>query len=485
MTQPYETVIGLEVHVQLKTASKIFCSCSTEFGREPNENTCPVCLGLPGTLPVLNARALELALKVGLALGCEISGKIKFDRKNYFYPDLPKAYQISQYDMPVAGKGELAVCSLNQNKEIVEREIGITRAHLEEDAGKLIHEGVRDGSWVDYNRAGIPLLEIVSEPDIRSPQEAHDYLTALKAILQYLEVSDCNMEEGSLRCDANVSIRAPGDAKLGTKVEIKNMNSFKTVQRALAYEVERQSAVLGNNEKIIQETRLWNEGRQETVSMRSKEYAHDYRYFPEPDLVPFTVSKECIEKLRAGLPELPAARTERLRRDYELSGYDAEVLTSEKAHADYFEEAVKNGVSAKLVSNWMQSELFGELNARKQTVSACQVSPENLAGLIRLIENNTVSGKIAKEILPVMLDTGKSAEAIVEEKGLKQITDTGALERVIARVIEANPSVVNDVRSGKKQAAGFLVGQVMKETGGKANPKLVNEILNQKIASLS
>lgn len=496
----YEPVIGLEVHVQLKTESKIFCSCSTEFGAEPNSNTCPVCLGLPGSLPVLNQKVLELAMKVGLALEGTISSRIKFDRKNYFYPDLPKAYQISQYDMPVSSKGHLMIEvpphpasppgggedkgeGVASRTVMIEKKIGITRAHLEEDAGKLLHEGVRDGSWVDYNRAGVPLLEIVSEPDIRSPEEAFQYLGSLKSILQYLNVSDCNMEQGSLRCDANVSVRKKGDSKFGIKVEIKNMNSFRAVQKAVAYEIKRQIEALEAGERIVQETRLWNEAKSQTLSMRSKEYAHDYRYFPEPDLVPFTVSAKQIEEIKKALPELPQARIRRFKKQFELSDYDAFVLVSDKRLGDYFEACVNEKVSAKLASNWIQSELLGELNARKLSLAESKVDAKKLAGLIHLIENNTISGKIAKEVLPEMLETGKSADEIVKEKGLVQVTDTKLLEEIADRVIAANSKTVAEVRSGKAQAIGFLVGQVMKESKGKANPKLINEILSKKLSS--
>ncbi|OGX03092.1 MAG: aspartyl/glutamyl-tRNA amidotransferase subunit B [Omnitrophica bacterium RIFCSPLOWO2_12_FULL_50_11] len=480
----YEPVIGLEVHVQLKTKSKLFCGCSTEFGAEPNQNTCPVCLGLPGSLPVLNKTALDLAIKVGLALESGISKRIKFDRKNYFYPDLPKAYQISQYDMPVCHNGHLIIEVRKNGDELTQKKIRMNRAHLEEDAGKLLHEGIQDGSWVDYNRAGIPLLEVVSEPDLCSPEEAFEYLVRLKAIFQYLNVSDCNMEEGSLRCDANISVREKGDTRLGTKVEIKNMNSFRAVQKALAFEFERQVAVLEKRERLVQETRLWNEARGETLSMRSKEFAHDYRYFPEPDLVPFSVPAAHIAELKASLPELPRARYERFRPQYGLSAYDAHVLVSEKALADYFEACVNKGVSPKLASNWIQSELLGELNQRKLKLSESRVTPHALAGLIRLIEQETISGKIAKEVLPLMFETGQSAEAIVEAKGWVQVTDTTLLEEVAERVIRANPKPADDVRAGKKQAVGFLVGQVMKETKGKANPKLINEILERKLKAL-
>ena len=477
----YEPVIGLEVHVQLKTRSKIFCACSTEFGGEPNLNTCPVCLGLPGSLPVLNRRALELAIKVGLALGCQVSEQIKFDRKNYFYPDLPKAYQISQYDMPVSARGGLEIELKQDGGGVLKRQIGITRAHLEEDAGKLLHEGIRDGSWVDYNRAGVPLLEIVSEPDLKSPEEAFQYLVSLKAILQYLDVSDCDMEKGSLRCDANVSIRKKGESQFGTKVEVKNMNSFRAVQKALVYEIKRQTEAAETGEKITQETRLWNESKGETSSMRSKEHAHDYRYFPEPDLVPFSVSSDQIETLRRALPELPQARAGRFRKEYGLSEYDAYVLVSDKALGDYFENCVKEKVNPKLTSNWIQTELLGILKSTGSDIKTCKLKAADTAGLIRLIENDTISGKIAKEVFLIMFETGASAEAIVKERGLVQVTDTKLLEQIADQVIQANPKVAAEVKSGKGQAIGFLVGQVMKETQGKANPKLINELLVKKL----
>ncbi len=481
MNYDYEPVIGLEVHVQLATKSKLFCACSTEFGAEPNKNTCPVCLGWPGSLPVLNEQALKFAIKVGLALSCEVSQRLKFDRKNYFYPDLPKAYQISQYDMPVNKGGFLLIDVKTSEGGIQERRIGITRAHLEEDAGKLLHEGIKDGSLVDYNRGGMPLLEIVSEPDLRSPEEAYAYLVSLKAILQYLEVSDCNMEEGSLRCDANVSVRKKGETQFGTKAEIKNMNSFKAVQKATQYEIERQINVLENHERVIQETRLWNETKGQTFSMRSKEEAHDYRYFPEPDLVPFTISRETVEAIRQTLPELPVAREKRFMKDYGLSQYDAFVLVQEKNLGDYYEDCLKEKGNPKLVSNWIQSELLALLNEHKVSIENSPVKPRDLAGLVRLIENNTVSGKIAKDVLPAMFETGQSAEAIVKAKGLEQVTDTKEIEAIAERVIQANPKVADDFRAGKKQALGFLVGQLMKESKGKANPQLANQILEQKL----
>jgi len=482
MSVVYEPVIGLEVHVQLATKSKLFCSSSTEFGSEPNRNTSPVCLGLPGSLPVLNEEALRLAVKVGLALNCKISERLKFDRKHYFYPDLPKAYQISQYDMPVNKGGWLDIEMMQTGGQVEVRRIGITRAHLEEDAGKLLHEGIRDGSLVDYNRAGIPLLEIVSEPDIRSPEEAYEYLRSLKAILQYLEVSDCNMEEGSLRCDANVSVRKQGETKFGTKAEIKNLNSFKAVQKALEYEIKRQTQMLESGERIFQETRAWSEAKGQTFVMRSKEEAHDYRYFPDPDLVPFTISQGLVEEIKKTLPELPQDRERRFVQEFDLSRYDVHVLVQEKSLANYFEACLQEKVSAKLTSNWLQSELLALLNQKKMSIEQCPVSPREFAGLIRLIEKNTISGKIAKDVLPAMFESGQSAESIVKEKGLVQVTDTKLIEAVAENVIRANQKVAEDYRSGKKQALAFLVGQVMKETKGKANPQLANEILLKKLS---
>jgi len=477
----FETVIGLEVHVQLLTKSKLFCACSTTFGAEPNSHTCPVCLGWPGSLPVLNREALRLGVRTGLALGCHVAERLKFDRKNYFYPDLPKAYQISQYDMPVNKGGSLTFELRMPDGSLQERTVGITRAHLEEDAGKLLHEGVREGSLADYNRAGTPLLEIVSEPDIRSPEEAYAYLTQLKAILEYLEVSDCNMEEGSLRCDANVSVRPRGQEKFGTRAEIKNLNSFKAVQKAIEYEVQRQIQRVTAGESVVQETRLWNEAKGQTFSMRSKEAAHDYRYFPEPDLVPFTLARQTVEELRKALPELPLERSRRLIKTFGLPAYDAYTLCQEKKLADYFEACEKEKVNAKLASNWIQSELLALLNHKKTTIEHSPVTPQALAGLIRLIEDGTINGKIAKDVLPEMFESGKSAKAIVDEKGLVQVTDTGLIEQAIDKAIAANPKSVQDFKAGKQQALGFLVGQVMKETKGKANPKIVNELLEKKL----
>ncbi len=477
----YEPVIGLEVHVQLKTKSKLFCSCSTEFGAEGNSHTCPVCLGWPGSLPVLNEAALKLGIRVGLALNCKVAERLKFDRKNYFYPDLPKAYQISQFDMPVNGKGELLIETKTAEGKMIERRIGVTRAHLEEDAGKLLHEGIVDGSLVDYNRGGIPLLEIVSEPDLRSPQEAYDYLTALKAILQYVEVSDCDMEKGSLRCDANVSVRPVGQEKFGTKVEIKNLNSFKMVQRAIQYEIERQTEACENGETIVQETRLWNDVKGTTFSMRSKEEAHDYRYFPEPDLVPFTLSRELVKEIEASLPELPMARAKRFIKEYGISEYDAYVLVQEKKLAEYFEDCVREGAGAKSSSNWIQTELLAMLNSKNIAIEDCPINFKAFAGLLKLMEAGTVSGKTAKDVLQEMAATGKAAEVIVKEKGLTQVSDTGLIEKAVEKAIAANPNAVAEFKAGKQKALGAIVGMVMKETGGKANPKIVNEILCQKL----
>jgi len=475
----YEPVIGLEVHVQLKTKSKIFCSCSTRFGDPPNQNTCPVCLGMPGSLPVLNREALRLAIKAALALNCQIAERLKFDRKNYFYPDLPKGYQISQYDKPLSFKGHLNVALKSGGV----KRIGITRAHLEEDAGKLLHDQSEEASIVDYNRTGIPLLEIVSEPDLRSPEEAYAYLTQLKAVLEYTEVSDCNMQEGSLRCDANISIRPAGEAKFGTKTEIKNLNSFKAVQKALEYEIARHKEAVGRGGKIVQETRLWNDASGKTLSMRSKEEAHDYRYFPEPDLVPFTVARQTVEEIRASLPELPEGRKARLKDAYKLSDYDAANLVLARALADYYERACRAAGDPKLVANWVMSELLGQLYGRGLTLAGSPVTAERLGALVSLIEKGVISGKIAKDVLCAMIETGKPAEEIVREKGLVQITDPGALEEIIEKVIRENPKVAAEYKGGKTSSIGFLVGQVMRSTQGRANPPLVNELLKKKLAS--
>ena len=476
----YETVIGLEVHTQLMTHSKIFCSCSTTFGAAPNSNTCPVCEGMPGVLPVLNKQVVEFAIRAGLATGCKIANMSIFARKNYFYPDLPKAYQISQYELPIAEHGWIDIKIGDTPKRI-----GLTRIHMEEDAGKLLHEypGEPAGkfSYVDFNRCGTPLLEIVSEPDMRSPEEAKEYLTTLKNILEYLEVSDCNMEEGSLRCDANVSLRPVGAEKLGTKVEIKNLNSFRNVQRALEYEVERQTLMLESRQTIVQETRLWDADRGMTFSMRSKEEAHDYRYFPDPDLLPVNVSDDWIERVRRELPELATAKRQRFVSAYGLPEYDAEVLTASKHLAAYFEDCVRLFPQAKAVSNWVMGDIMRELNAKNADIRNCPVTPAHLAAMLKLMDAGTISGKIAKTVFDEMYANGKMPDEIVKEKGLVQISDESALDGIIASVIAANPNSVQEYRSGKAKAFGFFVGQVMKATQGKANPQVVNTLLKQKL----
>jgi aspartyl-tRNA(Asn)/glutamyl-tRNA(Gln) amidotransferase subunit B len=475
----YEVVVGLEVHTELKTASKIFCGCSTKFGAEQNTNVCPVCLGLPGVLPVLNARVLEFAVCTGLALNCRILPFSKFDRKNYYYPDLPKNFQTSQYDLPIAVGGHLDIEVDGET-----RRIGITRVHMEEDAGKLVHAGTitkSEYALVDYNRTGVPLLEIVSEPDIRSAEEAKAYLEKLKAILQYIDVSDCKMEEGSLRCDANISLRPKGETKFGTKTEIKNLNSFKAVQKGLEYEAARQADVLDEGGRIVQETRSWDEARGQTVSLRSKEEAHDYRYFPEPDLVPMVVDPAWVEDIRRNLPELPDARKARLMKDYGLSAYDAGAITVSRAMAEYFDATVAAGADAKAAANWLMGELSRQLNAAGREIEDCPVAPGQLAGLIDLMAQGTVSGKIAKTVFEAMWASGKDAAVIVKEQGLVQISDAGAIEAIVDAVLAANPQSVADFKAGKERAIGFLVGQVMKETKGRANPEMVNKLLRERM----
>ncbi|MCF8009031.1 MAG: Asp-tRNA(Asn)/Glu-tRNA(Gln) amidotransferase subunit GatB [Halanaerobiales bacterium] len=482
MDNKYETIIGLEVHVQLDTDSKIFCSCSTEFGREPNTNTCPICLGLPGSLPVLNKKAVDYLLMTGLALNCEIASYSKFDRKNYFYPDLPKAYQISQYDLPLAKNGHINV----KTKE-GEHRIGITRIHLEEDAGKLIHEGSIDsssGSLVDYNRTGVPLAEIVSEPDIRTPEQAREYLKHLKKTLEYLKVSDCNMEEGSLRCDANISLRPYGQKEFGTKVELKNMNSFKAIEKALEYEQKRQRKFIESNKDIIQETRTWDENKNITISMRGKEEANDYRYFPEPDLVPIEIDQESESKIKDNLPELPNKRKNRFINKYNIPEYDAEVLTDTRELADFFEDCVLEYNDPKEVSNWVMGEFLRLINEEKMSISDTKINGKLLADMLKLIEKGTISTKIAKTVFAEIFYTGKSPKDIVEEKGLKQISDQDKLEEIVKDIIADNPDVIEDIKNGKDRAIGFLVGQVMKETKGKANPQMVNKMFKEKIKQI-
>ena len=474
----YETVIGLEVHVELSTKSKIFCGCSTEFGAPPNTNTCPVCLGHPGVLPVLNKQAVNFAMKAAMALNCEIAEYSKFDRKNYFYPDSPKAYQISQYDQPIGQNGWIEIEVDGKKKRI-----GITRLHLEEDAGKLNHSDNGDGSLVDFNRVGVPLIEIVSEPDLRSPAEARAYLEKLKTIIQYTGVSDVRMEEGSLRCDANISLRPVGQKEFGTKTEMKNLNSFKNVEKALEYEQKRQQEILDRGEKVVQQTLRWLEQENRTKTMRSKEEAHDYRYFPEPDLVTLHIDEAWKEEIRASIPELPDQRKERYQKEFGLSDYDAGILTSSKAVADFYEETVAKKADPKLASNWIITELLGYLNREGIEIEAIRMTPAHLAEMILLIQKGTISSKIAKKVFKEMLDTGKDPGTIVKEKGWVQISDEGKLKEEVAKVIAANPQSVEDFKNGKDRALGFLVGQVMKATRGQANPKLVNELILKQIQS--
>lgn len=479
----YEVVIGLEVHVHMKTKSKMFCSCSTEFGAQPNTHTCPICLGMPGVLPVINKQAVELAIKCALGLNCaKIEGRNVFSRKHYYYPDLPKNYQISQYDMPLAEHGFLEIPV--PKGSMLEKKIRIKRVHMEEDAGKLVHsgEGIEGSvySLVDLNRTGTPLLEIVTETDINSPEEAYLYLNALKQILQYMDISDCNMEEGKLRCDANISLRKKGE-ELGVKTELKNMNSFKAVQEALESEAKRQAEILDAGDKLVQETRLWDEKKGETMPMRSKEEAHDYRYFPEPDLVPIEVSKEWVEEIRKGLTEMPSMRLQRFISEYDLPKYDAGVLTASRELADYFEKCVKVYPKAKIISNWIMTELMGILNERNIPISECKIGPEALGEMLKLIDSGKISGKIAKEIFPEMFDSGKSPGAIISERDLTQITDEGEIAKVVEKVVAENQKVVQDYKAGNEKVLTFLVGQVMKVTKGKASPQLANKVLREKL----
>lgn len=480
----YETVIGLEVHVQLKTNSKLFCACETDFGAEPNSHVCPVCTGQPGVLPVLNKKAVESAVRVGLALGCTITRNSFFARKQYFYPDLPKAYQISQSDRPICENGKIVISTTGQPKTI-----RIQRIHMEEDAGKLLHAiGAIElpYSLVDLNRSSIPLIEIVSHPDLSSPEEAYDYLSALKAAIQYVGVSDCDMEKGSLRCDANISVRKPGDP-LGTRVEVKNMNSFRAVKDAIVHEVSRQIGVIEGGGKIVQETRLWNEPKGATFSMRSKEDAHDYRYFPEPDLVPVDLSDEFVENMRASLPELGDKRKERFVKDLGLTDYDAGVLISQKALADYFEAglgripAKARSAGAKLLVNWMTTELLGRLNSDNKTIEQSPVSSASLAELVELLQAGTINGKMAKDIFAEIYLSGESPKAIVEKKGLSQVSDEGELAKFIDEVLAENAKIVEDVKGGKDRAIGSLVGALMRKTKGRANPQLANDLIKKKI----
>jgi len=476
----YEAVIGLEVHAQLLTASKIFCGCSTRFGEAPNSQTCPVCLGLPGVLPVLNKKAVEFAIRTALAVRGSIAPHSVFARKNYFYPDLPKDYQISQYELPLSTGGFVEVSNNG-----IARRVRIRRVHLEEDAGKLLHAGTMDRaeySLVDFNRCGVPLIEMVTEPDLRTPEAAAEFLKEFRTILQYLGVSQGNMEEGNLRCDANVSVRPVGSVDLGVKTEVKNMNSFKNVQRALEYEIGRQIRLLKSGQPIVQETHLWDAEQGITLPMRGKEEAHDYRYFPEPDLVPLEISSAWVEEIAASLPELPADRRQRFAQVYGLPEYDAAVLTASKALADFFEECTHLHRDVKLVSNWIMSELLGHLNREGKEITESPVTPAQLAALLKLIQEAVISGKIAKVVFEEMYQTGKSPEAIIREKGLIQITDREELGRIVDQVLAENPGPVADFRGGKEKALTALVGAVMRVTKGKANPQLINDLLREKLA---
>lgn len=476
----YEAVIGLEIHCELKTKTKIFCGCPTTFGADQNTHVCPVCLGLPGVLPTVNKRVVEFAIKAGLATNCEINKYSKFDRKNYYYPDLPKNWQTSQYDLPIAIHGHVDIDTPEGRKTI-----RLTRIHMEEDAGKLVHSGntIKDSasSDIDYNRTGVPLLEIVSEPDLRSAEEARAYMEKIKAIMEYIDVSNCRMEEGNLRADVNVSLRPVGSQELGTRTEMKNINSFKGLVDAIDYEIERQTEVLDDGGHVRQETRTWDPEQGITLSMRSKENAHDYRYMPEPDLPPIVTSDETIEKYRAELPELPDARRARIEKDYGLSDYDAGILTSSRAMAEYFDTAVAAGADAKLAANWMMGDLAKNLNAEELDIKDSPVEPERLAGMIKLIEKGTISSKIAKKVFKEMWTSKDAPEKIVKDKGLVQITDTKAIEAIVDKVIADNPKPVADYQGGNKKAIGALVGQVMKASRGKANPQVVNKMLAEKL----
>ncbi len=473
----FEPVIGLEVHAQLKTESKIFCGCTTAFGAPPNTNTCQVCLGMPGVLPVLNKKVVEYTIKMALATECTITTPNRFARKNYFYPDLPKGYQISQFELPIAEHGRLEVEAGGRKKRI-----GITRIHMEEDAGKLVHDEREALSYVDLNRTGVPLMEIVSEPDMRSPEEAIAYLKKLHAILRYLDICDGNMQEGSFRCDANISLRPVGQEEFGTRTELKNMNSFRNVERALEYEIRRQRDVLLDGGKVVQETLLWDADRNVTNSMRGKEEAHDYRYFPDPDLIPVVIAEDWVEDIRKTLPELPDERRQRFASSFGLPEYDAEVLTSSKDLADYFEAALAVYPLAKKLSNWMMTELMRELKGEDSIdIGGCPISPENLGGLLNMIDSGTISGKIAKSVFMDMMASGKDAETLVKEKNLLQVSDEGELLTMVREIIAANPGQAADFRAGKTKLMGYFVGQLMQKTKGKANPKIANRLFSQEL----
>ena len=473
--QKYETVIGLEVHLQLDTSTKIFCGCANKFGEAPNTLTCPVCLGLPGSLPVVNAKVLQYAMKVGLAINGTINPFVKFDRKNYFYPDCPKAYQISQFDLPICGNGYLMIEAADGKP----KKIRINRAHLEEDAGKLIHDDKNNCSLVDYNRTGTPLMEIVTEPDLRSAREAYNYLQNLKLTLQYLNVSDCDMEKGSLRCDANISIRLMGETKLGTKTELKNMNSFKAVKAGLEHEIQRHETCLESGQAIIQETRLWDEARGMTFTMRSKEEAHDYRYFPEPDLVPFMIEEAAIEGVKQSLPEPPAEKRERLMEQYKLAVYDANILIQDPDLAAFFEESTQHYKDTKKICNWINGPLMKELNARKAKLAEMNLTPKDFAALIIKVDEGTLSNLAGKDVLTFMIDTGSNIDTIIEKKGLAQVSDDSTLEKLVRELIDEHQDIAGQIRNGKESAIGFLIGQAMKKTQGKANPKKIGELIKK------
>ena len=468
----YEVVIGLEVHAELATNTKMYCNCSTEFGADPNTHCCPICTGMPGVLPVLNKKVVEYAVKAGLATNCEISRFSKQDRKNYFYPDLPKAFQTSQYDLPLCEHGHLEF-DVNGTK----KKVGITRIHIEEDAGKLIHDAYTGATLVDMNRCAVPLIEIVSEPDIRSADEAVGYMQTLKSILEYLEVSDCKMQEGSLRCDVNLSVREKGSTTFGTRTETKNLNSFKSIKDSIEFETKRQIEELENGGVIYQETRRFDDAKGIGYAMRTKEDANDYRYFPEPDLAPIVLSEEYIDNIKNNLPEMPHVKKERYVKEYALPEYDADILTSSKHTANFFEEATKICNNPKAVSNWLMVDFTKKLNDAEIEITECKITPENLAHLIMLIDKGTISSKIAKKVFDEMFETGKDANKIVEDNGMVQMSDEGAIKEIVEKVVENNPKSIEDYKAGKDRALGFLVGQVMKETHGKANPGVVNKLL--------